>query len=49
MLLDLHERLGNTRWTDEASGVDWNNGIPHAYLRELATYWHTKYDWRAVR
>ncbi len=44
---DLHERLGRTRWPDELPGVGWDDGVPLAYLRELAEYWRTAYDWRA--
>jgi pimeloyl-ACP methyl ester carboxylesterase len=44
---DLHARLANTRWPDEVPGVGWARGVPVGYLRELADYWRTKYDWRA--
>ncbi|MGX1808485.1 epoxide hydrolase family protein [Nocardia sp. NPDC055321] len=44
---DLHARLANTRWPDELPGVEWSYGIPTAYVRELAEYWRTEYDWRA--
>ena len=43
---DLHDRLGRTRWPDELPGVGWEHGIPLGYLRELAEYWRTTYDWR---
>jgi microsomal epoxide hydrolase len=43
---DLHDRLGRTRWPDELPGVGWDYGIPLGYLRELAEYWRTTYDWR---
>ncbi|NDL58290.1 epoxide hydrolase family protein [Phytoactinopolyspora mesophila] len=46
-LNDLAMRLKNTRWPDEPSGIDWSFGIPVGYLRELADYWRTRYDWRA--
>lgn len=44
---DLHARLRNTRWPDELPGVGWSRGVPVDYLRELAEYWRTTYDWRA--
>ncbi|GAA2003592.1 epoxide hydrolase [Nocardiopsis rhodophaea] len=44
---DLNRRLENTRWPEEPPGVGWDNGIPVGYLRELADYWRTRYDWRA--
>ncbi|THA73344.1 epoxide hydrolase family protein [Streptomyces sp. A0592] len=44
---DLYARLAATRWPDELPGVGWSRGVPVAYLKDLATYWHTGYDWRA--
>jgi len=44
---DLRHRLAHTRWPDEAPGAGWEAGVPLDYLRELADYWQTKYDWRA--
>src|SRR5215210_5312825 len=43
---DLRDRLANTRWPSELPGVGWNLGVPLAYLKELADYWRTSYDWR---
>ncbi|MFI0355279.1 epoxide hydrolase family protein [Actinomadura sp. 9N407] len=43
---DLHARLANTRWPDELPGVGWSRGVPLDYLKELAEYWRTGYDWR---
>ena len=44
---DLRERLARTRWPDEMPGVGWSRGVPLGYLKELAEYWRTDYDWRA--
>jgi epoxide hydrolase len=44
---DLQGRLARTRWPDEPTGADWSYGTPVAYVRELAEYWRTRYDWRA--
>ena len=44
---DLHERLDRTRWPDELPGVGWNYGVPPDYLKGLAEYWRTGFDWRA--
>lgn len=46
VLDDLQARLKKTRWTDEPKDAGWNYGTNPAYLRELVTYWQTKYDWR---
>ncbi|GAB3509094.1 epoxide hydrolase family protein [Amycolatopsis cihanbeyliensis] len=44
---DLRARLANTRWPDELPGVGWSRGVPVGYLKDLAEYWRTGYDWRA--
>ncbi len=43
---DLRDRLARTRWAADLPGTGWSRGVPTDYLRELATYWATKYDWR---
>jgi pimeloyl-ACP methyl ester carboxylesterase len=45
---DLHDRIARTRWPDELAGVGWERGVPLGYLKELAEYWRTGYDWRAA-
>ncbi|NES30229.1 alpha/beta fold hydrolase [Micromonospora terminaliae] len=45
---DLKQRIANTRWPDEMPGVGWDRGVPLGYLKELAEYWRTGYDWRAA-
>src|SRR5260370_32344804 len=44
---DLHDRLARTRWPDDLPGIGWERGIPGGYLRGLAEYWRSAYDWRA--
>jgi pimeloyl-ACP methyl ester carboxylesterase len=44
---DLRDRLARTRWADELPGVGWSRGTPLDYLKGLAEYWRTGYDWRA--
>jgi epoxide hydrolase len=43
---DLRRRLADTRWPDELPDVGWDRGVPVGYLKELAEYWRTSYDWR---
>jgi pimeloyl-ACP methyl ester carboxylesterase len=43
---DLHERLARTRWPDELPGVGWGYGVALDYVKEMAEYWRTTYDWR---
>src|ERR1700726_1039588 len=43
---DLGDRLARTRWPDEIPGVGWSRGVPLGYLKGLADYWQTTYDWR---
>ena len=45
---DLNQRLAATRWPDEMPGVGWSRGVPLAYIKELAEYWRTAYDWRGA-
>jgi epoxide hydrolase len=45
---DLRQRIAATRWPDEIPGTGWSRGVPLAYLRQLAEYWRTTFDWRAV-
>ena len=42
---DLRDRLARTRWPDELPGTGWTYGVPVSYLKELAEYWRTSYDW----
>jgi epoxide hydrolase len=44
---DLGERLARTRWPAELAGSGWEAGVPVDYLKRLAEYWATGYDWRA--
>lgn len=44
---DLRTRLARTRWPDQPDGAGWDYGIPLDYVRDLAEYWRTGYDWRA--
>ena len=45
---DPHRRLDGTRWPDELPGAGRSRGVPLGYLKELAAYWRTSYDWRAA-
>lgn len=46
-LRDLRDPLSRTRWPDELPDAGWDYGVPLAYLKDLAEYWRTTYDWRA--
>jgi pimeloyl-ACP methyl ester carboxylesterase len=43
---DLRERLARTRWPGELPGLGWSRGVPLGYIKELAGYWRTSFDWR---
>src|SRR2546421_7771046 len=43
---DLRDHLARTRWPDQLPGVGWSRGVPVEYLKNLAEYWRTGYDWR---
>jgi pimeloyl-ACP methyl ester carboxylesterase len=46
-LEDLRSRLARTRWPARPRVDDWSRGVPVGYLRQLAAYWATGFDWRA--
>jgi epoxide hydrolase len=39
-------RVRETRWPDKLEADDWRYGANWDYMKELATYWTSKYDWR---
>lgn len=43
---DLNERLTKTRWPNEMINEGWKKGAPTDYLKKLADYWLTKFDWK---
>jgi pimeloyl-ACP methyl ester carboxylesterase len=45
-LRDLAERLGRTRWPDEAAGSGWEYGTDLSYLKSLVDHWRSAFDWR---
>jgi epoxide hydrolase len=45
---DLRRRLDCTRWPPELPQVDWDRGVPVAYLSNLVEYWRSVYDRRAA-
>jgi microsomal epoxide hydrolase len=45
---ELRRRLAATRWPGEVPGAGWDRGVPLEYLKELAEYWRTGFDWRAA-
>jgi Epoxide hydrolase N terminus len=44
---DLRDRLARTRWPDQPDDAGWQWGTNLEYLKELAQYWRTHFDWRA--
>lgn len=46
-LSDLRSRLLQTRWPDQIAASDWKYGASLPYMREIADYWITDFDWRA--
>jgi pimeloyl-ACP methyl ester carboxylesterase len=43
---DLRERLARANLPDQLPGREWSRGVPVSYIKELADYWRTHYDWR---
>lgn len=46
VLIDLRERIQRTRWPDEIANSGWAYGVNLSYMKELAEYWLTRFDWR---
>ncbi|WP_214412472.1 epoxide hydrolase family protein [Sphaerisporangium fuscum] len=44
---DLRARLAATRFTDEIEGSGSDYGVSVEWVKRLAEYWRTGYDWRA--
>lgn len=42
----LASRLENARWPSAVANDHWQYGVPINYLRNLATYWQSTFDWR---
>ncbi|MEU1246336.1 epoxide hydrolase family protein [Micromonospora arida] len=47
VLDDLRARLARTRFTDRSGTEPWQGGVDPDYLRDLVSYWHDGFDWRA--
>lgn len=43
---ELHERIQKTNWPLNIEDTSWERGVPLPYLKKLASYWATEYDWR---
>ena len=46
VLDDLQTRLAMARFPEKEPVDDWSQGIPLAYVEEIAAYWQDAYDWR---
>ena len=45
---DLRRRLRSTRWPERETVDDWSQGVPLAFVRDLAAYWCDGYDFAAA-
>jgi pimeloyl-ACP methyl ester carboxylesterase len=46
-LAELRRRILATRWPERETVADDSQGVPLAWMQELAGYWASEYDWRA--
>ena len=46
-IADLNERLGRTRFPDQAPGSAWAYGTDVVWMRGLVDFWRNEFDWRA--
>jgi pimeloyl-ACP methyl ester carboxylesterase len=47
-LADLRRRIAATSWPEKETVADQSQGVPLTWMRDLARYWATDYDWRTV-
>ncbi|MEH1168078.1 epoxide hydrolase family protein [Micromonospora sp. CPCC 205539] len=47
-IADMHRRIAATRWPTRELVTDRSQGVQLKTLQELARYWTTDYDWRAL-
>ena len=47
-IADLKARLSLARWPDEAPEAPWRYGTSVEFMKQLAEYWTSAYDWRAT-
>src|SRR5687767_4497786 len=45
-LRNLRKRILTTRWPDKETVADASQGVQLEKLKELVTYWGSRYDWR---
>jgi pimeloyl-ACP methyl ester carboxylesterase len=45
-LADLRRRLAATRWPDQETVANQDQGVQLAVMQDLVRYWQTDYDWR---
>ena len=46
VLNDMLRRIRQTRWPDAIENSGWSYGADLTYMKELAGYWQTSFDWR---
>jgi epoxide hydrolase len=46
-ITDLRTRLRSTRWPVQLPSPAWQRGVSVDYLRRVADYWASAFDWRA--
>jgi pimeloyl-ACP methyl ester carboxylesterase len=42
----LNQRLSNIRWSNDTINEGWKKGVPADYLKKLAEYWRSRFDWK---
>ena len=44
---EMNRRLMTIEWPGDFGNADWHYGVEQEWLREMASYWATEFDWRA--
>jgi microsomal epoxide hydrolase len=45
VLVDLKERIRNTRWPNQIEGAGWSYGTELGFLKEFCEFWAEEFDW----
>ena len=46
VLVDLRQRIRQTRWPGQVAGIGWQQGTELQFLKTLLEYWADGFDWR---
>jgi len=48
VLDDLKKRIRAAQWPEAANNSGWQYGVSLSYMKELAAYWESSFDWHSI-